>query len=137
MSIFGHLPGVQLVLCYSRKNSSDLYQINTTKTQPKFGWHKYRINYYEVTALCSRRRYNSPHRISTETCFKYATQPSHRKGKSRVFRLNPSLSEETTIAEQFLNYVSENSCWFSVILKSHTVKKWTCSWWRCKLVTSQ
>ena len=81
-----------------------------TKTQPKFGWHKYRVNYYEVTALCSRRRYNSPHRISTEICFKYATQPSHRKEKFRVFRLNPSLSKETTIAEQFLNDVSENSC---------------------------
>ena len=40
-----------------------------------------------------------------------------------MFRLNPSLSKETTVAEQILNNVSENLCCFYVILKSHTHKK--------------
>ena len=123
MSIFEHLPGVQLVLSYSRESSSDLYQINTTNRQPKFGWHKYRVNYYEVMALCSGRRSNSPLRISTEICFNYATQPSPKKEKCRIFRLNPSLSKESTVAAQFLNDVSETLSCFYMILKSHTHKK--------------
>lgn len=123
MSIFEHLRGVQLVSCYSRESSSDLYQINTTNRQPKFGWHKYGVNYYEVTALCSGRRSNNPLGISTEICFNYATQPSPKKEKCHIFRFNPSLSKEITVAEQFLNDVSENSCCFYMILKSHTHQK--------------
>lgn len=123
VSTFEHLPGVQLVLCHSGESSSDLYQINTTNRQPNFGWHKYRVNHYEVTALCSGKRSSGPLRIRTEICLNYATQPSPKKEKCHMFRLNPSLSKETTVAEQFLNDVSENSWRFHVILKSHTHKK--------------
>ena len=123
VSIFEHLPGVQPVLCHSGESASDLYQINTTKRQPKFGWHKYRVNHYEVTALCSGKRSSGPLRIRTEICFNCATQPSPKKEKCHMFRLNPSLSKEATVAEQILNNVSENLCCFYVILKSHTHKK--------------
>lgn len=40
-------------------------------------------------------------------------------------RCNPSLPKETTMTEQFLNDVLENSCGLSMTLKNHAVKKRT------------
>lgn len=73
------------------------------------------------------------HRNTLEIC----KSTSYKKEKCHIFRFNPSLSKETTIAEQFLNAVLDNSCGFPVILESYAVKKWTHSWWGCKLVKSQ
>lgn len=89
--------------------------MNLTNKQPKSHWHEYRVNCYEIPVLFYRK--------SKEIHFKYATQPCHKDNKCCIFKFSPSLSKEATIVEQFRNDVLENSCLFSVILKSHTVKK--------------
>lgn len=73
--------------------------------------------------LCGERIYKSLLRTSKEIHFICVAQPSHKNEKCYMFRFIPSLSKETTIAEKFLHDVLGNPCLFSVILKSHSVKK--------------
>lgn len=73
--------------------------------------------------LSAVRRYTNLLRISKEIHFKYVTQLSHKNEKCCIFKFNPSVSKGTTIAVQLLHDVLENSCLFSVILKSDAVKK--------------
>lgn len=73
--------------------------------------------------LCAVRRDNSLLRIITEIHFQYIKLNQIIKKKNAVmFRFDPSLSKEYTIAEQFIHDVLEKPCGLSMIVKSHTIK---------------